>query len=84
MSRVGAASTTLARKVIDPKLSNDVEVCGVVVSVITLQAGDATNFPKSGQTVRIHYNAFLADGTQFDSSRAREQPITFKLDAGTV
>lgn len=45
---------------------------------------DATNFPKPGQTVRVHYVASLADGSQFDSSRARDQPVVFRLGSGTV
>ena len=45
---------------------------------------DATNFPKPNQTIRIHYTANLSDGTQFDSSRDRDQPITFQLDSGTI
>ena len=45
---------------------------------------DATNFPQSEQTVRIHYVATLQDGSQFDSSRDRDQPVVFKLDSGQV
>lgn len=61
-----------------------IEVNGVEILVESIQPGDATNFPQPGNTVRIHYVATLADGTQFDSSRARDQSVFFKLDAGSV
>ncbi|MBN4001019.1 FKBP-type peptidyl-prolyl cis-trans isomerase [Nostoc sp. LPT] len=40
--------------------------------------------PKSGQTVEVHYVGTLEDGTQFDSSRDRGQPFSFKIGAGQV
>lgn len=38
---------------------------------------------KSGDTVRIHYTGTLDDGTQFDSSAARD-PLEFALGKGQV
>lgn len=38
---------------------NHIEVAGTTISVVTVQPGDATNFPQSEQTVRIHYVATL-------------------------
>ncbi len=40
--------------------------------------------PQNGQTVVVNYTGWLADGTQFDSSFDRGQPIVFKLGAGQV
>jgi len=40
--------------------------------------------PKAGQTVSVHYVGRLTNGTTFDSSRARNQPITFVLGTGQV
>lgn len=57
-----------------------VKVNGVDVVVKTVRPGDATHFPAKGMTTRIHYEAKLLEtGEVFDSSKAREQPLTFKL-----
>ncbi|HEY7238344.1 MAG TPA: FKBP-type peptidyl-prolyl cis-trans isomerase [Burkholderiales bacterium] len=39
---------------------------------------------KAGQDVVVHYVGWLSDGTQFDSSRARRDPLDFALGAGDV
>ncbi|OJX40832.1 MAG: hypothetical protein BGO78_10780 [Chloroflexi bacterium 44-23] len=40
--------------------------------------------PSSGQTIVVHYTGWLEDGTQFDSSVDRGQPLTFVLGQGKV
>uniref|UniRef100_A0A7S2SVY6 peptidylprolyl isomerase n=1 Tax=Rhizochromulina marina TaxID=1034831 RepID=A0A7S2SVY6_9STRA len=55
---------------------------GLHVHLKTVKGGDATNFPQESHTVRLHYVARFKDGTVFDSSRDRDQPITFKLGTG--
>lgn len=37
---------------------------------------------EAGKEVVVHYVGRLADGTQFDSSRARNEPLDFPLGAG--
>jgi FKBP-type peptidyl-prolyl cis-trans isomerase len=36
--------------------------------------------PAATDTVTVHYRGSLLDGTEFDSSYARNQPISFRLD----
>lgn len=36
--------------------------------------------PKASDTVKVHYRGTLADGTEFDSSYKRGQPISFPLN----
>jgi FKBP-type peptidyl-prolyl cis-trans isomerase len=38
----------------------------------------------SGQTVSVHYTGWLPDGTEFDSSLDRNEPLSFPLGAGQV
>jgi len=42
------------------------------------------NKPNVGDTVKVHYKGQLIDGTVFDSSYKRNQPIEFKLGIGQV
>ncbi|MBW8863650.1 MAG: FKBP-type peptidyl-prolyl cis-trans isomerase [Verrucomicrobia bacterium] len=46
-----------------------------------LKHGDGTVSPKATDTVKVHYEGKLLDGTVFDSSIARGQPISFPLNA---
>jgi peptidylprolyl isomerase len=40
--------------------------------------------PQTGQTVSVHYTGRLPDGTKFDSSYDRGEPITFVFGTGQV
>ncbi|HEA30538.1 MAG TPA: peptidylprolyl isomerase [Leeuwenhoekiella sp.] len=48
-----------------------------------IQKGDGKKAEK-GKTVSVHYKGQLADGTVFDSSYKRNEPIDFQLGAGQV
>lgn len=48
-----------------------------------LQKGHGTKAQK-GKTVTVHYKGMLTDGTEFDSSYKRNEPIQFTLGVGQV
>ena len=54
---------------------------GVEVEVLAFGRGE----PLTGtHEVDVHYTGTLLDGTQFDSSRERDRPFTFRYGAGQV
>jgi FKBP-type peptidyl-prolyl cis-trans isomerase len=50
---------------------------GLQYKVVTM--GDGAR-PAATDTVTVHYRGTLLDGTEFDSSFSRNQPMTFQLD----
>jgi len=54
------------------------------ISIEVLFAGDNERFPQKGELVCCHYTSYLADGTEFDSSRHRGHHFEFVLGAGMV
>jgi FKBP-type peptidyl-prolyl cis-trans isomerase len=53
------------------------------LQIIEIKAGTGAQAQK-GQTVSVNYTGWLADGTKFDSSLDRGQPITFALGTGQL
>lgn len=45
-----------------------------------MQKGTGTVSPKATDTVKVHYHGTLLDGTVFDSSVQRGEPISFPLN----
>ena len=50
------------------------------LKVLDLKVGDG-KMAEKGMTVRVHYTGWLADGTKFDSSRDRGEPLPFQIGA---
>ena len=51
-------------------------VSGLVYREVAAGAGES---PKASDTVRVHYRGTLTNGTEFDSSYARNEPAEFQL-----
>mmetsp|Transcript_4238 Transcript_4238/g.5822 ORF Transcript_4238/g.5822 Transcript_4238/m.5822 type:complete len:141 (+) Transcript_4238:6-428(+) len=49
-----------------------------------IHPGDAVNFPRHGDSVAVNYAGFLEDGSCFDNTYNRGQPIYFILGAKQV
>lgn len=49
---------------------------GVVVTHLVQGKGEV---PKADSSVKVHYRGTLTNGTEFDSSYKRNEPISFKL-----
>jgi len=45
-----------------------------------LQRGTGTRHPRGNSEVTVHYTGWTTDGKMFDSSVARGEPTTFRLD----
>jgi FKBP-type peptidyl-prolyl cis-trans isomerase len=50
---------------------------GLATKVLT--AGTGTKHPNARSMVRVHYTGWTTDGKMFDSSVARDEPISFGL-----
>jgi FKBP-type peptidyl-prolyl cis-trans isomerase len=53
----------------------------MVINDITIGTGPIV---QTGDTVRVHYAGRLQDGTEFDNSRKRGEPLEFTVGAGRV
>lgn len=49
-----------------------------------LKIGQGKKATGRGETVFVHYTGWLEDGTKFDSSHDRGEPLEFSLGAGLV
>ena len=65
------------------KLANGFDKTNSGLRYQIIQKGDGAKAEK-GKTVSVHYKGQLSDGTVFDSSYKRNQPIEFPLGVGQV
>ena len=77
-----AAAASLAAQTFDPKMPDSVPaVSGKVMEAATLRYIDVKTGDgdpaAAGKEFRVHYTGWLRDGTKFDSSLDRGEPITF-------
>jgi FKBP-type peptidyl-prolyl cis-trans isomerase len=68
----------------DAELIFEVELLKIIPLKIEDKAEGAGEPAKAGDMVEVHYTGTLSDGTVFDTSRKRDEPIRFMLGVGKV
>jgi len=58
----------------------DAPVTASGLATKVLQPGTGTQHPRPASRVRVHYTGWTTDGEMFDSSVARNEPISFGLN----
>jgi peptidylprolyl isomerase len=61
--------------------ANEIKTTASGLKYQVLKRGNGTVSPKATDTVKVHYHGTLLDGTVFDSSVERGEPISFPLNA---
>jgi peptidylprolyl isomerase len=56
----------------------------ITASLLLIGCGGSDQLAKDGDTVALHYTGTLEDGTQFDSSYDRGEPLTFTIGDGQM
>lgn len=54
---------------------------GLIIDELVVGAGAVA---AAGQSVKVHYTGWLANGTKFDSTKDTDGPVVFPLGAGKV
>lgn len=76
------ADTQPAKTDATPDAQEAKEVQGM--KIITESKPEGETVAQDGDVVVVHYTGTLDNGKQFDSSRTRGRPFSFKLNAGSV
>ncbi len=61
---------------------NEQEAGGLEIEDLKPGSGEEVTGP--GQVAVVHYTGWLEDGTEFDSSRPRNEPFSFPVGRGMV
>ena len=64
----------------DSSQTNEIKTTVSGLKYQVLKQGSGTVSPKATDTVRVHYHGTLLNGTVFDSSVERGEPISFPLN----
>jgi len=61
----------------------DIDIPKLPLQIIDVKKGKGKT-AKIGNSVSVHYTGHFEDGTQFDNSRSRNQPLVFVIGSGRV
>src|SRR5262249_59315621 len=75
-----AASAPKAGAAANANTTNEMITTASGLQYQVLKRGTGTTSPKATDTVNVHYHGTLLNGTVFDSSVERGQPISFPLN----
>jgi len=75
-----SASTNAPAAPAAPATAGEMTTTASGLKYLVLKHGTGAVSPKATDTVKVHYEGKLLDGTVFDSSIARGQPISFPLN----
>lgn len=78
-----ALSFTISAEAEEKKKMSDVQTTESGLQYVVIEEGTGDQ-AVAGKKVKVHYSGKLEDGTEFDSSYKRGQPIEFTLGAGQV
>lgn len=78
----GKTTAATPKPAAKPPVQLGVTTASGLTYIVTTRANGRK--PKPGETVLVHYTGTLSDGTKFDSSHDRNEPIAFPLGTGAV
>ena len=81
--RQNVETTAHAQQIISERWPDAVTTDSGLMYVV-VQKGDGGAKPKQGNLVKAHYTGKLLNGTEFDSSVKRGQPLAFTVGVGQV